>query len=521
LNGQVLVAESDVLIVGAGPTGLALALWLTRQGVNVQVLDKAEGPGASSRAIAVQARTLELYRQLDLTDAVLAGGTPAGAINFWVAGRRRAQVQIGAIGEGLTPHPYVLTYPQDAHERLLAERLEALGVQVRWRTELLELTDHGTHISGRARGPQGEDIGYQAAYVAGCDGAHSIVRRAAGIDFHGGTYRKLFYVADIEGGGPALNGEAHVALDEADLIVVLPLPGQAHARARLVGIVSQRQDLPEQTPSFADVSQKAIAAMKIQVDRVNWFSTYRVHHRVAAHFRRGRAFLCGDAGHIHSPVGGQGMNTGLGDAINLAWKLAAVLHRQAGEALLDTYEPERIGFARRLVRTTDRIFTIATADGRIADFVRTRIMPVVFPTATGLPEVPHMLFRMVSQTMLNYRHGALAEGRAGSVHGGDRLPWAGLGAADNFASLTALTWQAHIYGSPTDALTGWCRSHGLPLHVFPWQECHHKAGLARDALYLLRPDTYVALADASGSPQALERYFATRDIRPGGPGDAA
>src|SRR5262249_23603841 len=162
-----------------------------------------------------------------------------------------------------------------------------------------------------------------------------------------------------------------------------------------------------------------------------WFSTYHVHHRVTQHFRKGRVFLAGDAAHIHSPAGGQGMNTGIGDAINLAWKLAAALNGRASDALLDSYEAERIGFARRLVATTDRVFTFASAEGKLADFVRTRIAPLVIPAAYSFEAVRRFAFRTVSQTMLNYRGGPLSEGAAGDVHGGDRLPWAVVDGSDN------------------------------------------------------------------------------------------
>src|SRR5947207_9625664 len=160
--------------------------------------------------------------------------------------------------------------------------------------------------------------------------------------------------------------------------------------------------------------------MRVEVRDVHWFSTYRVHHRVADQFRKGRAFLLGDAGHIHSPVGGQGMNTGIGDAVNLAWKIADVVHGRADASLLDSYEPERIAFARRLVATTDQVFTGVTSDGPIARRVRLDIVPAVLPLLFRLAAARRFMFRTISQTAVTYRGSSLSEGSAGAVHGGDR-----------------------------------------------------------------------------------------------------
>jgi hypothetical protein len=187
-----------------------------------------------------------------------------------------------------------------------------------------------------------------------------------------------------------------------------------------------------------------------------------------------------------------------------------VLQGKAGDQLLDSYEAERIGFARRLVNTTDRMFTLATSPGGFATFVRTRIVPRVMPLLVRIPAVPRFMFRTVSQTMITYRNGPLGAGTAGQVHGGDRLPWVAAGGRDNFDSLNAMRWLVHVYGRAADEVTQWCAARDVPLHVFDWSPAHGQAGLARDALYLIRPDSYVALADPTGSAAALDSYFTTR-----------
>jgi 2-polyprenyl-6-methoxyphenol hydroxylase-like FAD-dependent oxidoreductase len=505
------MAQTDVLIVGAGPTGLVLALWLTKLGVKVRIIDETAEPGTTSRALAVQARTLELYRQLDLTAAVIENGHQVPAVNLWVKGEAAARLSFESVGSRLTPYPFLHIFPQDQHERLLIERLQAWGIAVERRTELVRFTEEENSIKARLRGPDGQEHECKASYIAGCDGARSIVRDIIGTGFPGGTYRQIFYVADVEAAGPALNGELHVDLDEADFLGVFPLAGQG--RARLIGTVRDERADRADTLTFEDISDRAITHLKVQVTKVNWFSTYHVHHRVTQHFRKGRAFLLGDAAHIHSPAGGQGMNTGIGDAINLAWKLAAVVARRAPNALLDSYEAERIGFARRLVATTDRVFSFATSQGKIADFLRTRLAPILIPRAVAFEPVREFMFRTVSQITLNYRRGPLSRGLAGHVHGGDRLPWAPANGTDNFAPLATLDWQVHVYGSASAELAAWCAARDVPLHVFGWRSEYEKAGLARDALYLLRPDTYVALADASGAASALDSYFRDHGIK--------
>jgi 2-polyprenyl-6-methoxyphenol hydroxylase-like FAD-dependent oxidoreductase len=504
--------QTEILIVGAGPTGLVLALWLTKRGVKVRIVDKSVEAGTTSRALAVQARTLELYRQLGLADDVVAKSHRVPAVNLWIKGERKARISLCGMGKGLTPYPYMHIFPQDEHEKLLIAKLSALGVAIERRTELVSYVEQANAIVARLRGPDGSEQECEAIYLAGCDGARSKVREIIGTGFPGGTYRHLFYVADVEATGAALDGELHIDLDTADFVAIFPLAGEG--RGRLIGTVRDERADRAETLTFDDISSHAIGQMKVAIRKVNWFSTYHVHHRVTEHFRKGRAFLAGDAAHIHSPAGGQGMNTGIGDAINLAWKLASVVKGRAPATLLDSYEAERIGFARRLVATTDQAFTLATSQGGFAAFVRTHLVPIIFPVIFKFEAVRRFAFRTVSQTMINYRGRPLSRGTAGYVQGGDRLPWVSIDGTDNFAPLTTMDWQVHVYGTAKAELAALCEERGLPLHVFAWRDAFATAGLARDALYLLRPDSYVAFADAEGAAASLDRYLADLQIEP-------
>jgi 2-polyprenyl-6-methoxyphenol hydroxylase-like FAD-dependent oxidoreductase len=500
------MTERPVLIVGAGPTGLVLALWLTKLGVRVRIIDKAAEPGTTSRALAVQARTLEFYRQVGLSDAVVESGVRVPAVNLWVRAARAARLSLERMGEGLSPFSFALIYPQDAHERLLIDRLDALGVRVERRTELVRFDQLPEGVRAVLRLPDSSEEVCEAAYLAGCDGAHSTVREALATGFPGGTYSGVFYVADVSATGPAANGEIHVELDEADFLAVFPL--KETGRLRLIGPIRWEQDGDQRELTFDDIGERAVGNLKLTIAEVNWFSTYRVHHRVATKFRVGRAFLLGDAAHVHSPVGGQGMNTGIGDAVNLAWKLAAVLNGGASDSLLDTYEPERIGFARRLVATTDRAFTLVTRQGPVARFFRTRIVPPLAQLLTRLAPVRRLMFLTVSQIGVKYRDSTLSAGKAGAVRGGDRLPWVKVVAVgDNFVPLSSLAWQVHVYGEAQSGLAEACADLQLPLHCFAWQQGMRRAGLQRDALYLVRPDGYVGLADPHGDLEGLRSYF--------------
>ena len=438
-------------------------------GDRVRIVDKTEEPGTTSRALAVQARTLELYGQVGLADAVIQRGRKFTAVNFWVSGKKEARVAFGVSGAGLSPFTYALIFPQDEHERLLIERLAEVGVEVERRTELVNFEDAVGQVRARLKRPDGTEETCCAFYIAGCDGAHSAVRKTLEIGFPGGEYSHLFYVADVQASGVTMNGEIHVGLDTTDFLAVFPLKDEG--RARLIGTVLKEVERQYESLSWHDVSRRVIEWMRIDVQRVNWFSIYRVHHRVADHFHKGRAFLLGDAAHIHSPVGGQGMNTGIGDAVNLAWKIAAIVLRGADATLLDSYESERIAFARRLVATTDQAFTAVTSRRPIARLFRLRIAPLLIPVLFKLATMRRLMFRTVSQTAVNYRGSSLSKGRAGKVHGGDRLPWIKTDVngveTNNFEPLTSLDWQVHVYGDAAPELRKVCDARKLPLHVFP------------------------------------------------------
>lgn len=479
----------EVLIVGAGPTGLVLALWLTRAGVPVRIVDKQPGPGLASRAMVVQARTLELYRQLGIADQVVASGIEVEEAHWRFGIRRTAVLNIRNGGKGISPYPFALSFPQDDHEKLLHSHLSSFGMQVEWETELVDFQDSESGITAVLR-HAGKDENVRLAYLCGCDGAHSTVRHALQMEFPGGTYEQIFYVADVDAEIP---GDEHIFtiyLGPRGFDLVFPI--RSTGMKRLIGIVPRTRK-PVEELTFEDIRAAAQRRTGVRVKSVNWFSPYRVHHRVAAHFRKGRVFLAGDAGHIHSPAGGQGMNTGIGDAVNLAWKLAAVLRDNADPALLDTYEPERIAFAQSLVATTDRIFKVAVGQRPLSRSLR-RWLPRTLPIALRFAFVRRAAFLLISQIRVHYERSPLSAGSAVGIDAGDRLPW--VEKLDNFDPLKERNWQWHVYGTAGPQLRDLAERKGLPLHEYAWIPGLSRVGLNRDVAYLVRPDGYVGLVSA-------------------------
>ena len=494
--------ENQVLIVGAGPTGLVLALWLARSGVSFRIIEKNDGPGQASRAMAVQARTLEFYRQLGIADRVIESGIRVRGGHLREGNRVIADFPFDDIGSDISPFPFVLSFPQDDHEHLLVKCLEEAGIRVEWSTQLVQLKEEGQQVNVALRkGDTEERCGF--VYVCGCDGAHSTVRQGLGLGFPGGTYEQLFYVADVQPDGLAFDDAVNACLSPDSFILAFPV--RSSGMLRLIGIVpaelASREGL-----TFEEIRPYVKKQIDVNVPRVNWFSTYRVHHRVADHFRQGRVFIAGDAGHIHSPAGGQGMNTGIGDAVNLAWKLATVIRGRTNPAVLDTYESERIAFARTLVATTDRLFQFAVSNDLQAKMMRGVFLRYIAPVALRFRAARKAQFRLISQTRIHYRDtSALSRGAAGDIHGGDRLPW--IESQNNFQPLSSLDWQIHVYGGPGDALRTSATRWNLPIYSFPWDMQAESAGFTRDAIYLVRPEGHIALAQPDQNTTALEKFL--------------
>lgn len=518
--------ETDVLIVGAGPTGLMLANQLGRRGVRAIIIDRHSGPAQQTRAMAVQARTLEIYAKLGIADRALERGRRGSGANMWAAGKRTARIPLGDIGKNLSPFPFVLMLGQDDNEQIMGDRLRDWGMVVRWNTELTAIHQESDHVTVTLKQFDGSTINIKAAYVAGCDGARSAVRELSGITFPGAPYEHVFFVADTEASGPMVADEVNAYLWRNGFHLFFPMRGTD--RWRVIGILPKnlrgRDDLTFEELMPA-IRQEAGSSLSFK--GCSWFSTYRIHHRRAERFRDRRCFLLGDAAHVHSPVGGQGMNTGLQDAYNLAWKLALVVKGQADEALLETYEQERIPVAQRLLGTTDRAFRLLVSDNWFAGLFRTSILARLAALAMTRKRVQQLAFRTISQTGIRYPKSPLSRTLArlpeGAPRAGDRFPWLNLRlhtngqSQDLFQELDDTRFNLVVIGqpAPTEIMRG--LSDLLLTHVIPANQVNEKelarVKLSGPAFYLLRPDSHVALAGTRLEAAAVTRYLADCQIR--------
>jgi 2-polyprenyl-6-methoxyphenol hydroxylase-like FAD-dependent oxidoreductase len=429
-----------VLIVGAGPTGLILAAQLQAFGVRFRVIDREEDRRRESRALAVQARSLEIFHQLGLAKSLVARGNTSAKLVLHLEGAAEAEVELGGFGAADTQFPYILFVSQAVTEAVLVEHLETVGVEIERGVELVDATSNLDGVDCVLRHRDGSVERARAAHLAGCDGAHSTVRKCAGIPFEGDAYLQDFMLGDVEADGPFARDRLHSFAAGGSVAMFFPLGspatwrviamrGATPFRARTAGgsTASIAQDNLELEELQQVVSEAA--GPEIVLRDPIWLTHFRLHHRQARTYRAGRVFLAGDAAHIHSPVGAQGMNTGIQDSWNLGWKLALVTRSQAQVALLDTYQAERWPVGRTLLRYTDRLFsqfTRAMSAGRLAGWIRREVVARILPRAFKSRSLRSYAFRFVSELAIHYRRSAAStEGRPTLRSGpraGDRLP---------------------------------------------------------------------------------------------------
>jgi 2-polyprenyl-6-methoxyphenol hydroxylase-like FAD-dependent oxidoreductase len=523
----------DVVVVGAGPTGLTLAAQLQAFGATVRIVDRQLDRVHESRALAVQPRTLEVLRGLGVTQQLLARGNDA----VWVqlhAGGRAVRVRLFGLGLADTAYPFLLFVSQAETEAILNEHLAAGGVQVERGVELggFHADPDGVTCTLRHRGGRTEQI--HSRYLVGCDGAHSTVRRQAGIPFSGGAYPQSFALADLEVDGGLVGDTAYAFVGQVGLVFFFPLGRPASWRLLGMHPALQGRGEPER-PSLQALQALADAFTggRLRLRDPVWRTYFRLQHRHATRYQAGHVFLAGDAAHVHSPAGAQGMNTGIQDAWNLGWKLALVCRGLADPALLDSYDAERRPIGQFVVRFTDRAFAVVTSTNPILRAIRTRLVPRVLPLALRFDRALAYGFRTISQLGISYRHSpAVQEGQPALRRGpksGDRLPdariardgqvgWLGEAlAAPRFHLLLCSRlddWDASQLAAMRSRHPDTLAVHHLSREAVPGAlhdvdgQAFARLGVDDAAHYLIRPDGHVGYRAAGTDLRGLQHYLA-------------
>jgi 2-polyprenyl-6-methoxyphenol hydroxylase-like FAD-dependent oxidoreductase len=501
------MAENIVLIVGAGPTGMTAAIELKRLGLDVRIIDKSDHMARYSQALVMQARTLEQLQRYGLAEEAIAHGRRVCEAKFHSEGKLIVDFKLDDVK---SRYPYALFIPQSETEAILNRHMEALGVRTEREVELTSLT-LAPEVRATLRHPGGITEEVTPRWLIGCDGSHSIVREQTGTPFEGARVGISFYLADAAISGPDMPGdELALHVKHGDVVFLARLSDRLY---RLIIALHQepvRDGIRELT--FDDL-QKMVdrVGVRIRLESAEWMTPFHVTDRQAKHYRIGNVFLAGDASHIHSPVGGQGMNTGIQDVANLAWKLAAV-SRGADDALLNSYEEERSEVGRALLQFTQRGLKMATIANPMLEKIRDTLAPVI----TKLPPVQHAAIGFISETAIEYRSSSIVAdyGGDGQLRAGDRLPDLGLRNGETRSTLLeGWTTASHrVYGLNLDSDDVESLRSKLPgADVIPLAtaqlEQEGRRILGDEAkMLVLRPDGYVGFRAPMGCQAELMNY---------------
>ena len=521
------VSNTEVLIVGAGPTGLMMACQLAINNISFRIIDKTPDHTAQSRALVIQARSVEIFDQMGIAEKAVQKGQVAKAIGAFFNGKKVLRVTVNDMGNGLTRFPYLLMLEQSHTERILIEFLKERGHEVERKTELKTITQTAGEVIAEAE-LDGSKETIKTKYLIGADGAHSMVREQLKIPFGGKTYQESLFVLDCRAEVDLPHDEMYLTFSDVALGGFFPL---TNGRWRILGNIPKELESKKEI-SFADIEKNFAKRTKMNVRLYDpqWISAYHSHHRYAASFRKKRCFLAGDAAHIHSPVGAQGMNTGLQDAYNLGWKLSLVLKGKANDSLLDTYTEERISIARDLVRSTDRVFNVATSQRLFLKSFRLYVVPIALklaaPIFQNLKAIQKFAFKTVSEIGINYRkrflskNASLGKFSSHAPKPGDRLPYVVFKDAEK----KEINIQDNLKGK---FFCLFIFSDNTPLEIStvvePFKDLfslvaipltdqtktlYSNFGIEKNGYYLVRPDMYIACRANNLNQEHLKNYLA-------------
>ena len=514
--------KTDVIIVGAGPTGLSLACQLVRFGIDFVIIEKNPGVTEYSKAIGVQARTLEIYEQLGVVQQAIERGQIAGKIRIIAGGRVRGEVDLADMGQGLSPYPYLFVLEQSKNEQLLYDYLQSHHQEVWWQTELEHFSQDEQGVTAQVKTAEGGSETIAAKYLVGCDGARSPVRHSLGLTFEGSTLERLYYVVDAQIDWEFGADAGYGCISRDSLTFFFPMAGEK--RYRIVGTFPEGFDRNVGEILYETIEQRIKGDTKLSLDlsNVKWFSVYKVNTRAVNKFAVGRCFVAGDAAHVHSPAGGQGMNTGIQDVYNLAWKMAFVIKGYASEKLLETYNEERLPNAQRLLETTDRAFNVLVGSNWFFSFMRMKILPLVAKYAIGREVVGKNIFSAISQIRINYRKASLSNhdrDKNFQVKAGDRMPYLLVNSANIYERLHTPKFHLLVFDNgehdESDLQREIEREYGdfidtIFIPLYP--HISEIFGTNQPFQVLLRPDNYIGFISTAASPGDLKSYLQLSSI---------
>jgi 2-polyprenyl-6-methoxyphenol hydroxylase-like FAD-dependent oxidoreductase len=472
--------DCQVLVVGAGPTGLVLAAELLARGIHTRIIDQGDGTALQSRAIGVHARTLEVLDTMGLADRFIEHGQVVRQMRWYSEGKRLVSLEFARSGSRFG---MLLDLPQDETERLLRARIAELGGVVENRTELTGLTAGADAVIAAVRDGSGCAV-ITAGYVVGCDGAHSRVRRELGLTFHGHPYPQDWLLADVLLDFDLREDAAH-AFFRPDGLPAILFPMRDHRWRLTLPFAGSRS---EQAPTLEEIRQLADKRMPrpVTVSDPTWLASFRCHRRSASAYRRGRVLLAGDAVHIHTPAGGQGMNTGIMDAHNLGWKLALVVAGRAPDALLDSYGTERLPVAQDVLKLTHTLVRYGT----ISHPVKRRVRNIAVPALGRNPLIQRRAVTRLSHVYVTYPPGPLARPGDGQLTTLHRVLRGG--------RHVLLVPAAHAAGVLADPM------------LRPYRGDLDVVSADATAVVLIRPDGHVAVRGRPGSLEPVAGYL--RDL---------
>lgn len=505
---------TKVLIIGAGPTGLMAACQLLRFNIDFIIIDEKSTPTAESRAIGITARSLEIYQQMGVSNEVISKGEPINGFSLFIDGQEAASFTTGKFGKGLSDFPFLFSFEQSKNEELLYSYLIKKNKEVRWKNKFICLKqEDNSVITNVLDSTNDEEYEIKADYLLACDGAKSPVRHTLNVDFPGGTYENKFFLVDVVMDYAMKYQKILVAPSRENFCAIFPL--YEAGTYRIIGTLPKKF-YKEENISYQDIELiiKRTLRMEIHFKSVNWFSLYKLHHRCAVRFRAGRCFLVGDAAHIHSPAGAQGMNTGLQDAYNLAWKLAFVISGYANEQLLETYNTERIPFARWLMKFTDRIFAFATSDSLFFDWARKYFLKNLIGIAFKSKSLKKRIFKTVSQIWYSYSDSVISLNSTTqnlTFKAGERLPYILINQESLYKKLTEPSFYLLFIGNDpgfemVEVLKNKFKNI-LTFFSFPITNEWKNKGVENNLVILVRPDMYIGLISDEVTLFEVEKYF--------------